>query len=182
MVKIFISGFKGTLRSDDIVSGDFRKVINYFRLPNVNPALIVIPDSRHLADNLVDLVDRMMEIHSLKCKIECVNSKRNDPIHDGLNRLGLTGVLTQSDIRKREAIFFKISRGEVVTKIPVGYKISDEGNLIIDREFDHIVKRIFSLYIGVSIDQFNESESQFGLRKIAAYLNNNGLKTKSREY
>jgi hypothetical protein len=179
IVKNFVFGFDEQINSNDFEKGDFSELIGYFKTPENNPALIVIPDSRYLASNLIELVSKVIKINSLKCKIECIKSPWNDPINDSLNRLSLTGVLKQSDIRKRESILFKVNRGEVVTKSPIGYKIGSEGNLIIDRDNDHIVKKIFSLYTGVSIDQFNQLKSKLGLRKIATYLNNNSLKTKS---
>tara|TARA_B100000029_G_scaffold507303_1_gene591641 strand:+ start:1860 stop:3278 length:1419 start_codon:yes stop_codon:yes gene_type:complete len=177
--KNFISTKYHSGISNDFEEADFDELLNYFKSPNVLPALIVIPDSRYIAKNLIELVEKIIEINSLNCKIQCINSNWNDPINDGLNRLTLNGLLNESEIRKRNSIIFKVNRGEVVTKSPIGYKIGSEGNLVIDESHQDVVRKIFSLYTGIEVDQFNQIRRKLGIRRISDYLNAEGIRTKN---
>ena len=140
--------------------------------------MIIIPDSRYFAKNLIELVEKIIQINSLNCKVQCINSSWNDPINDGINRLTLNGLLSETEIRKRNSVVFKVNRGEVVTKAPIGYKIGSEGDLVIDKTHETVVKKIFSLYTGTNINGFNLLKNRLGLRKISSYLNNEGIRTK----
>ena len=109
---------------------------------------------------------KIIQINSLNCKVQCINSSWNDPINDGINRLTLNGLLSETEIRKRNSVVFKVNRGEVVTKAPIGYKIGSEGDLVIDKTHETVVKKIFSLYTGTNINGFNLLKNRLGLRKI----------------
>ena len=176
--KNFISTKNHIEITNDFEQANFRQLVNYFKSPEVFPALIIIPDSRYFAKNLIELVEKIIQINSLNCKVQCINSSWNDPINDGINRLTLNGLLSETEIRKRNSVVFKVNRGEVVTKAPIGYKIGSEGDLVIDKTHETVVKKIFSLYTGTNINGFNLLKNRLGLRKISSYLNNEGIRTK----
>ena len=176
--KNFISTKNHIEITNDFEQANFRQLVNYFKSPEVLPALIIIPDSRYFAKNLIELVEKIIQINSLNCKVQCINSSWNDPINDGINRLTLNGLLSETEIRKRNSVVFKVNRGEVVTKAPIGYKIGSEGDLVIDKTHETVVKKIFSLYTGTNINGFNLLKNRLGLRKISSYLNNEGIRTK----
>ena len=135
--KNFISTKNHIEITNDFEQANFRQLVNYFKSPEVFPALIIIPDSRYFAKNLIELVEKIIQINSLNCKVQCINSSWNDPINDGINRLTLNGLLSETEIRKRNSVVFKVNRGEVVTKAPIGYKIGSEGDLVIDKTYEN---------------------------------------------
>ena len=99
--KNFISTKNHIEITNDFEQANFRQLVNYFKSPEVFPALIIIPDSRYFAKNLIELVEKIIQINSLNCKVQCINSSWNDPINDGINRLTLNGLLSETEIRKR---------------------------------------------------------------------------------
>ena len=80
--KNFISTKNHIEITNDFEQANFRQLVNYFKSPEVLPALIIIPDSRYFAKNLIELVEKIIQINSLNCKVQCINSSWNDPIND----------------------------------------------------------------------------------------------------
>ena len=67
--KNFISTKNHIEITNDFEQANFRQLVNYFKSPKVLPALIIIPDSRYFAKNLIELVEKIIQINSLNCKV-----------------------------------------------------------------------------------------------------------------
>ena len=60
--KNFISTKNHIEITNDFEQANFRQLVNYFKSPEVFPALIIIPDSRYFAKNLIELVEKIIQI------------------------------------------------------------------------------------------------------------------------
>ena len=78
--------------------------------------------------------------------------------------------LTNDKVNKSTLEYFQqpASQGKVLGRIPFGYAKDIDGGYKIHEQESIIIKEIFSLYINAN----------YGLRKIAAHLNNKDLKTR----
>ena len=110
----------------------------------------------------------MIHIKSIGADIKCTNPDYPDPFQNALKYLSFSNKESFSSSKSGKEIIKKAYRGEVLGKIPYGYK-SHNGRLVIDDKESKIVKLIFNLY----------SESFYGLRVISKLLNQRGHKTKS---
>ena len=164
-----VSWFKiKSSNSDSDIHDNFRKLVSEFIKPDAKLALVLIPDSFHLANNIETLARRMIHIKSIGADIKCTNPDYPDPFQNALKYLSFSNKESFSSSKSGKEIIKKAYRGEVLGKIPYGYK-SHNGRLVIDDEESKIVKLIFNMY----------SESFYGLRVISKLLNQRGHKTKS---
>ena len=153
------------------------------------PALILVPDSRHLAHDLETLAARVLEIKETGSEIRCLDSQYPDIVLNGLERLGLRGPLQDRNKRVRKSILAKAARGEVLGRTPYGYSVGLDGQLKPVPEESDTVRSIFALYTGVSsqgvISAFpsqppatTKQGQGIGLRRIANHLNGDGSRTR----
>ena len=154
--------------SDSDIYDNFRRLVSQFNKPYAKLALVLIPDSFHLANNIETLARRIILIKSLGADIKCTNPDYPDPFQNALKYLSFSNGPSFSSSKSGKEILKKAYRGEVLGKIPYGYK-SHNGRLVIDDEESKIVKLIFKWY----------SESFYGLRIISKLLNQRGHRTKS---
>ena len=146
--------------------------------PSGNPALIIIPDSTHLADDLETLVERLLELQSTGSEIRCLDPDYPDVVQNGLRLLSLPGRSPTSLRRIRDAILAKASRGEVLGRTPYGYWAGLDGQLKVDDAEAAVVRHIFDEYAGPPPVGGLAPVGGQGLRKIAAGLNERGLTTR----
>ena len=146
--------------------------------PEGRPALVIVPDSTHLADDIETLVERLLELQSTGCEVRCVDPDHPDLLQNGLRLLSLPGRSPGSLRRIREAILAKASRGEVLGRTPYGYWAGLDGQLKVDDSEAAIVKHIFDAYAGPPPAEGLPPAGGQGLRKIAAGLNERGLTTR----
>jgi len=154
--------------SDSEIYDNYRKLISNFNQPDAKLALVLIPDSFHLAIDIETLARRVTHIKSLGADIRCTNPDYPDPFQNALKYLKFSKGESFSHSKSGKEIIKKAYRGEVLGKIPYGYK-SHNGKLTIDDEESKIVMLIFKWY----------SESFYGLRVISKLLNEQGYRTKS---
>ncbi len=146
--------------------------------PEGRPALVLMPDSTHLASDLETLVKRLLELQSTGCEIRCLDPDFPDPLQNGLRFLSLPGRSPGSLRRIREAILAKASRGEVLGRTPYGYWAGLDGQLKVNNAEAAVVKHIFDVYAGPTpIGNMAPAGGQ-GLRRIAASLNEQGVRTR----
>ena len=105
----------------------YSDLVELFTGPDSRPALVVIPDSAHLAEDLEQLVRRMMEITEIGGTIRCADVDAPDPLQDGLSRLALPGRTPDRQRRIRDAILSKAVRGEALGRLPFGYVAGADG-------------------------------------------------------
>ena len=154
--------------SDSDIYDNFRKLISKFSEPDAKLALVLIPDSFHLANDIETLARRVIRIRSLGADIRCTNQEYPDPFQNALKYLSFYNGKNFSNLKSSKEIIKKAYRGEVLGKIPYGYK-SHNGRLVINCKESKIVKMIFKWY----------SESSYGLRVISKLLNQKGNRTRS---
>ena len=146
---------------------------------NERPALILIPDTTHLANDLPTLTQRLIEIDSWKCEVRCLNADYPDPLQNGETFLDTVGSSTTSKTGVRDALAVKAARGVVLGRIPYGYAKSASGKYIPHHEEARVVKRIFALYTGTPVDSEEPTFNQpIGLRRICSTLNADNIKTR----
>ena len=136
------------------------------------PALVVLPDATHLADDLETFVGRMIELTELGGEVRCTDVERPDPLQSAEDLLTLKGRSAVRQRRVREAIMAKASRGQVLGRTPYGYQTGTNGQLQEKDEESEVVRQIFEWYAG------SGPNGGIGLRLIAQRLNDRGLRTR----
>ena len=170
--------------------GGYSKLVELFTGPDGRPALVVIPDSSHLAADLEQLVRRVIEIEAIGGTIRCADVDAPDPLQDGLSRLALPGRAPERQRRIREAILSKAIRGEALGRLPFGYRAGADGMPAPVPGEAEIVAHIFDWYLGEPEanqgadgdepgDQLGDGSGGLGFRRIAARLNEQGVMTRS---
>lgn len=157
----------------------FQQLVGLFAAPDAKPALVVVPDSAHLARSLEELVQRLLLLASFGAEVRCADEEFHDPIQSGLNYLAMAGRSPERDKRIRESILAKAARGEVLGRTPFGYSAGLDGQLKPVPEEAQVVQDIFAWYTGLAEDTQNgRARKGLGLRNIAYLLNERGLKTR----
>ena len=142
------------------------------------PALVIIPDASHLAEDLETFVGRMVELVELGGEVRCTDADRPDPLQSAEELLSLKGRSAVRQRRVRDAILAKASRGQVLGRTPYGYQAGANGQLKIVPEEAELVKRVFELYAEPSDAHGERSRGGAGLRVIARSLNEAGHRTR----
>ena len=137
------------------------------------PALVVIPDSSHLAPDLETLVERLLYIRRSGSDAICTDIEMPDPLQNGEELLGLRGEPDWLRKRIRNRIREKASRGKVLGRTPYGYRCGADGTLKPVPEEAKVVKQIYEWYVGNG-DGLTESGEEtgqgMGMRLIAQRL------------
>ncbi|MCH7740490.1 MAG: recombinase family protein [Chloroflexi bacterium] len=172
----------------------YSDLVEVFTGPDSRPALVVIPDSAHLAADLEQLVRRVIEIEAIGGTIRCADVDAPDPLQDGLSRLALPGRTPGRQRRIRDAILSKAVRGEALGRLPFGYLAGVDGMPAPVPDEAEIVARIFDWYLGEPLnnlsrpaapadespeDVLGDGSGGIGFRRIAARLNEQGVSTRS---
>ncbi len=142
------------------------------------PALVVIPDASHLADDLETFTGRLIELTELGGEVRCTDLERPDPLQSAEELLTLKGRSAIRQRRVREAIMAKASRGQVLGRTPYGYKSSINGQLQEEPEEAEVVRKIFEWYAGPWSAPDGPPLGGIGLRLVAQRLNEEGLSTR----
>ncbi len=153
------------------------------------PALILVPDSTHLAQDLETLAARLLEIRDTGSEVRCLDTLYSDIVLNGLDRLGLRGPVQERHKRVRRSVLAKAARGEVLGRTPYGYAAGLDGQLKPVPAEAETVRRVFVLYTGVSsggviaaspsLPPSDARQGQgIGLRRLANQLNSGGSRTR----
>jgi len=165
--------------------GRYDELLAFFDGPEGAAALVLIPDSAHLADDLPTLVERLIQLEAAGGEARCVDPDLPDPLQNGLANLGVRGRAPERLRRVREAIGAKAVRGEVLGRTPYGYRAGLDGRLTQQPEEAETVRRIFGWYAGDvnegadGVEEERPAHAGPGLRRIAARLNEEGVRTRS---
>lgn len=142
------------------------------------PALVVLPDATHLADDLESFVGRMIELTELGGEMRCMDVERPDPLQSAEDLLTLKGRSAVRQRRVREAIMAKASRGQVLGRTPYGYQTGLNGQLQEKPDEADVVRQIFEWYAGPPPVSDGPPRGGIGLRLVAQRLNERGLVTR----
>ena len=130
--------------------------------------LIVIPEARHLGADLEKLIRSLLEISSSGSKSVCMSETIPDPVQNGFQTLGIKGVSKTRSDRVKESMRVKAAQGKPLGRPPYGYKINDDGDLVIVPDQATVVELIYRLY----------TRDQIGFRLIAQHLNDREITTR----
>ncbi|NQW18822.1 MAG: recombinase family protein [Chloroflexi bacterium] len=158
-----------------------QSLIQFFEQSEHRHALVVIPNSTHLAADLESLVKALIDIEASGGDVRCANFDAPDAVQDGLEKLALSGRRPGRQRRIQEAILAKASRGEVLGRVPYGYRGGPDGMMHPVLEEAEVVAQVFDWYLGnpSSHDELGTGVNGIGLRKIASELNARGLQTRA---
>ena len=162
----------GSRKQDDA----YQAIIDLFSAGK--PALVVVPDATHLADDLEAFVARLIELTELGGELRCTDFERPDPLQSAEELLTLRGRSAVRLRRVREAIMAKASRGQVLGRTPYGYSTSINGQLQAEPAEAEVVQSIFEWYAGPWSVPEGPPLGGIGLRLVAQRLNANGLRTR----
>jgi len=140
------SGAPVTPNSTD--SERLQSLIQYFNQAERRQALVVIPDSTHLAGDLELLVKALIDIEVAGGDVRCANFDAPDAVQDGLEKLSLPGRRPGRQRRIQEAIQAKAARGQVLGRVPFGYRGGPDGMMHPVLEEAEIVAQVFDWYLG----------------------------------
>ena len=143
------------------------------------PALVVIPDSSHLASDLETLVERLLYIRRSGSDTICTDIEMPDPLQNGEELLGLRGEPDWLRKRIRNKIREKASRGKVLGRTPYGYRCGADGTLKPVPEEARVVKQIYEWYAGESDEPSEATGSGLGMRLIAQRLASENVPTRT---
>lgn len=150
-----------------------------------HPALVVVPDASHLADDLEMLVERLLVIRRTGSETKCSDLDMPDPLQSGEELLGLHGEPDWLGKRIRAVVMEKASRGKVLGRTPYGYRCGADGTLEPVSEEAEVVKQIFQWYVGANSSSGNQDDNDdegakgIGMRLIAQRLTDSGVPTRS---
>ena len=160
----------------------FAELMERLEGPHGRPALVVIPDASHLANDLETLVERLLYIRRSGSDAICTDIELPDPLQNGEELLGLRGEPDWLRKRIRNRIREKASRGKVLGRTPYGYRCGADGSLKPVPEEAEVVRQIFEWYVGDedATDENGEPNSKgVGMRLIAQRLAEQNITTRT---
>ena len=162
----------------------FADLIEALAGPRGHPALVIVPDASHLADDLEMLVERLLIIGRTGSETKCSDLDMPDPLQSGEELLGLHGEPDWLGKRIRAVVMEKASHGKVLGRTPYGYGCGADGTLEPVPEEAEVVKQIFKWYIGAKSSSGNQGDNDedakgIGMRLIAQRLTDSGVPTRS---
>ena len=168
--------------TDDFGDSQFAELIERLEGRHGRPALVVIPDSSHLAPDLETLVERLLYIRRSGSDVICTDFEMPDPLQNGEELLGLRGEPDWLRKRIRSAIREKASRGKVLGRTPYGYRCGSDGMLKPVPEEARVIRQIYEWYVGdgeASGDDSEKTGDGVGMRLIAQRLASENILTRT---
>jgi len=163
--RIFVAGAT-TRDSSDILT----QLINF--IDNDNGAfLMVVPDARHIGNDLESVARVVISISQLQSSIICIEEEYPDILQNAFTYFSSPGVSINKSNNIKNAMQARAISGKSLGKAPFGYQISDEGKLVPNQCESPIVNKIFEMYV----------DQDLGLRKISQQLNDEGILTRRRK-
>lgn len=160
----------------------FAQLLQSLAGPQGHPALVVIPDASHLADDLETLVERLIIIRRTGSETRCADPELPDPLQNGEELLGLQGDPAWLRKRTRAKIMQKAAQGKVLGRTPYGYRCNSNEMLEPIPQEARIVQRIFRSYVGEPETEQAETHltaEPIGMRLIAQRLTQDRIPTRS---
>lgn len=130
--------------------------------------LAVVPDSRHLGDDLEAVARTLLEIDATGSTVICMDIDFPDPIQNAFQALGVKGVSRTRSKRVRESMRLRAAQGKALGRPLFGYRIGADGKLEVLPKEAAVVQFIYRLY----------TSDDMGYRLIAAHLNERGITTR----
>ena len=158
---------------DAQLDAQYSELLRMVTPPEGKPALVVLPDATHLSSDLGTYAERLLELQSLNCDVRCADQDIPDPLQNGDAYLGpAAAAQPRRTPPNRRAIAMRAAEGEVLGRLPYGYRCGETGKFEVALAEAQVVLRIFAMYTGA------EGQPPMGLRRIARVLNTEGLRTR----
>ena len=162
-----VKTFSENSNSPDHLRPEYAKMLDSMRDPR-SQFLVVIPDARHLGDDLESVVSSLLELDSVSAAITCMDDNYPDPIQNAFQTLQIKGVSKTRSQRIKKSMRIRASQGQALGKPLYGYRIGKEGKLEINVSEAKVVELVFRLY----------TIENLGLRLIVEHLNERGITTR----
>ena len=146
---------------------EYQRMVEYMRESGSN-FLVVVPDARHLGDDLESVARTLIELEASGAKVECADEEFPDPLQNAFKTLGVKGVSNTRSNSIRESMRARALKGQGLGRPPYGYRNGRNGGLEVVREEAPIVELIFRLH----------TKNGLGLRLCAQHLNERGISTR----
>ena len=122
---------------------------------------IIISSPKSLDDDLLGFCKKMISLIDLKILIFCASYDFPDPFQNAIRTLPYFGNSPQRMSRIKESINKKASRGQVLGKIPFGYKKNSSSLFIVEQNQADVIKKIFNIFlenksINKNVNELNE--------------------------
>lgn len=157
---------------DGELDEQYRRLIAMVAPPSGKPALVVMPDAPHLSSDLGVFTERMLELQGFNCDVRCAEPELTDPLQNGQFHLTTDSSETVRKRLSHRAIISRAVEGEVLGRLPYGYRRGANGKFDVEPAEAEVVQRVFRMYTGT------DGQPPQGLRRIARALNTEGLRTR----
>ena len=107
---------------------------------------LIISTPKAMDSNLLDFCKKIIELYNLNVEVKCASFDFPDPFQYALKVLSLPEENPLRLNKIKDSINKKASRGQVLGKIPYGYKKNSSSFYEINESEAKIVKEIFSLF------------------------------------
>ena len=123
---------------------DYSNMIKKIRSNKISDLIISTPKA--MDSNLLDFCKKIIELYNLNVEVKCASFDFPDPFQYALKVLSLPEENPLRLNKIKDSINKKASRGQVLGKIPYGYKKNPSSFYEINESEAKIVKEIFSLF------------------------------------
>lgn len=154
-------------RAQDGAWPEYQRMLEFIRASR-GSYLVVVPDARHLGEDLESLVGAIVELDRMGTKVRCSDEALPDPLQNALQTLGIKGVSRSRSAKITESMRARAMQAQGLGKPPYGYRKGPDGTLEVVRDEAAVVELIYRLY----------TKDDLGLRLIAQHLNERGVPTR----
>jgi hypothetical protein len=123
---------------------DFKKIFDFIIKNNISK--VFLSDASVLDNDLNSFTEKIIALHKNNISVLCASYDFPDPFQLAIRTLSMNGKDPGRINRIKDSINKKASRGQVLGKIPYGYKKNPSGFFEEDLSQSKNVKKIFSLY------------------------------------
>ena len=123
---------------------DFKKYFDFILKNNISKVLLT--DANVLDSDLTSFTEKIISLHKNNVSVLCASYDFPDPFQLAIRTLNMGGKDPGRINRIKDSINKKASRGQVLGKIPYGYKKNSSGFFVENDFQSKNVKKIFSLY------------------------------------
>lgn len=123
---------------------DFKKIFDFIVKNNISK--LFLSDAKVLDKDLKSFTEKMISLHKINITVLCASYDFPDPFQLAIRTLSLNGKDPQRTNKIKDSINKKASRGQVLGKVPYGYKKNISGFFEENLDKSEHVRKIFDLY------------------------------------
>ncbi|MSQ32361.1 MAG: hypothetical protein EXR59_03870 [Dehalococcoidia bacterium] len=130
---------------------------------------VVIEKSDQLGATPEQSVARLLQLESRGVKIMAMHDRSGDHLKVALDSVNKRGASDNTGARIKRSMMTRAMRGMGIGKASYGYRVGSQQRLEVVKGEADVVHQIFTL----------RAEKEFGIRRIAGYLNDHSMTTRS---